>query len=54
MAMTEEDVPDPVAMPSDDLPERDIVEQPDLVHRTQMRWHGIVMHEQKKRSVMFG
>ena len=54
MAMAEEDMPDLVAVPSDDLAERRIVQQPDLVHRAKMGRHRIVMHEQQKRTVMFG
>ena len=53
MAMAEEDMPDLVAVPADDLAESGIVQQPDLVHRAEMGRHRIVMHEQQKRPVMF-
>ena len=54
MAMAEEDMPDLVAVPSDDLAERRIVQQADLVHRAKMGRHRVVMHEQQERAVVLG
>src|SRR6187549_1416101 len=54
MAMAEKDMTDLVAVTADDVAEGGIIEQPDPVHRFEVSWHRIVVHEQEKRPGMFG